>query len=81
MSKYNLGLKTLLQECLSELEFYSDVVYKFKKTVGKTDFRYNLIRLSFASKDRLQHGYSAVVNALLVDNFASFFNCTTVGQF
>ena len=31
VSKLNVGLKTLLHQGLSELEFYSDLVYKFKK--------------------------------------------------
>ena len=36
ISKYNVGLKTLLSEGLSEPEFYGDLVYKFKKVqVGK----------------------------------------------
>ena len=30
-------LKILLQEGLSELEFCGDLVYKFRKIVGKTD--------------------------------------------
>ena len=38
MSKYNDGLKTLLLEGLSELVFYGNLVYKFRKIVGKTDF-------------------------------------------
>ena len=42
MSKYNVGLKTL-REGLCEPEFYEDVVYTFKKIVGKTDFPYNLL--------------------------------------
>ena len=29
--KYNVGLKTLLSEGLSEPEFYGDLVYKFKE--------------------------------------------------
>ena len=33
-SKYNVGLKTLLSEGLSEPEFYGDLVYKFKKLIG-----------------------------------------------
>ena len=37
MSKYNVGLKTLLQG-LSEPEFYGDLVYKFRKIIGKNDF-------------------------------------------
>ena len=31
ISKYNVGLKTLLSEGLSEPEFYGDLVYKFKR--------------------------------------------------
>ena len=34
--KYNLGLKTLLQQGISEPIFYGDLVYKFKRIVGKT---------------------------------------------
>ena len=34
ISKYNVGLKTLLSEDLSEPEFYGDLVYKFKKLIG-----------------------------------------------
>ena len=30
-SKFNVGLKTLLHQGLSEPEFYGDLVYKFKK--------------------------------------------------
>ena len=39
VSKFNVGLKTLLHQGLSEPEFYGDLVYKFKKkNVGKADF-------------------------------------------
>ena len=31
VSKFNVGLKTLLHQGLSEPEFYSDLIYKFKK--------------------------------------------------
>ena len=31
VSKFSVGLKTLLQQGLSEPEFYGDLVYKFKK--------------------------------------------------
>ena len=33
-------LKTLLLQCLSESEFYGDLVYKFRKIIGKYDFSY-----------------------------------------
>ena len=37
-SKYNVGPKTLLLQGLSEPEFYGDLVYKFRKVIGKNDF-------------------------------------------
>ena len=36
--KFNVGLKTLLREGLSEQECYGDLVYKFKKLIGRNDF-------------------------------------------
>ena len=38
VSKYNVGLKTLLLQGLSEPVFYGDLVYKFRKIIGKNDF-------------------------------------------
>ena len=40
MSKDNVGLKTLLLQGLSEPGFYGDLVYKFRKIIGKNDFPY-----------------------------------------
>ena len=36
--KYTIGLKTLLQQGISEPIFYGDLVYKFKRIVGKPNF-------------------------------------------
>ena len=36
--KYNIGLKTLRQQGISEPIFYGDLVYKFKRIVGKPNF-------------------------------------------
>ena len=38
ISKFNVVLKSLLHQGLSEPEFYGDLVYKFKKIRGITDF-------------------------------------------
>ena len=38
VSKFNVGLKSLLHQGLSEPECYGDLVYKFKKIMGRTDF-------------------------------------------
>ena len=37
--KYNIGFKTLLQQGISESMFYGDLVYKFKRIVGKPYFK------------------------------------------
>ena len=37
VSKYNVGLKSLLHQDLSETEFYGDVVYKFKKIMVRNE--------------------------------------------
>ena len=36
--KYNIGLKTLQQQGISERIVYGDLVYKFKRIVGKLNF-------------------------------------------
>ena len=38
VSKYNVELKTLLLQGLSEPEFYGDLVYKIRKIIGKLIF-------------------------------------------
>ena len=38
VSKFNVGLKPLLNQGLSEPEQYGDLVYKFRKIVGRNDF-------------------------------------------
>ena len=38
VEKYNVSLKTLLQQGISEPEFYGDLVYRFRKNVGKSNF-------------------------------------------
>ena len=38
VSKFNVGLKPLLHQGLSEPEFYGDLVYKFKQIEGRADF-------------------------------------------
>ena len=45
ISKFNVGLKSLLHQGLSEPEFYGDLVYKFKKIRGMTDFLISLEKL------------------------------------
>ena len=45
VSKYKVGLKTLLLQGLSEPKFYGDLVYKFRKIIGKNDFPYHFKKI------------------------------------
>ena len=42
VSKYNVGLKTRLLQGLSEPEFYGNLMYKFRKIIGKMTFLFIL---------------------------------------
>ena len=45
MSKYHIGLKTLLPQGFSEPEFYSDLEYKFRKIIGINYFPYHFKKI------------------------------------
>ena len=55
ISKFNVGLKSLLHQGLSEQEFYGDLVYKFKKIRGMTDF-----------SDQLRKNIKNLTNVLVI---------------
>ena len=83
VEKYSVSLKTLLQQGISEPEFYGDLVYRFRKIVGKSNFseqfrklinRYKSIGCSL---DIMRQTACLVVNPIIVDGYASLFNCTT----
>ena len=84
--KYNIGLKTLLQQGISEPIFYGDLVYKFKRIVGKTNFsdqfkkvvkRYIMVGFNV---DIMRQSACLVLNPITVYSYDFLFNCTTVGQ-
>ena len=86
MSKYNVGLKTLLLQGLSGHDFYGDLVYKFRKIIGKNDFPYHFKKTIVRYKkigyniDVLRQTACLVVNPIKVNSFAYLFNCTTLGR-
>ena len=80
--KYNIRSKTLLQQGISESIFYGDLVYKFKRIVGKPYFsdqfkkiikRYKKVGYNL---DIMRQSAYLVVNPITVYSY----NCTTVGQ-
>ena len=84
--KYNIGLKTLLQQGISEPIFYGDLVYKFKRTVGKPNFSDQFkkivkcyIRVGY-NVDIVRQSACLVLNPITVYSYGFLFNSTTVGQ-
>ena len=83
---YILVLKTLLLQGLSEPEFYGDLVYKFRKIIGKIDFPYHFKKIIVRYKkigyniNVMRQTACLVVNPIKVNSFAYLFNCTTVGR-
>ena len=86
MSKFQIGLKSLLRQVLSEPEFYGDLVYKLKKIVGSNNFSALFIKIISHFKkigyniNVLQQTACLVVNPIRVGNFAFLFNCTLMGR-
>ena len=84
--KYNIWLKTSLQQGISEPIFYDDLVYKFKRIVGKPNssdqFRKivkRYIRVGY-NLDIMRQSACLVLNPITVYNYGFLFNYTTVGQ-
>ena len=86
VSKFNVGLKTLLHQGLSEPEFYGDLIYKFKKIVGRADFSDQFKKIIVRYKrigyniNIMRQSACLVFKPITVNNFASLFNCTQVGR-
>ena len=86
ISKFQIGLKSLLRKGLSEHEFYDDLVYKLKKIGGSNNISAQFIKIIPHYKKNgynisvMQQTACMVVNPIRVGNFAFLFNCKPVGQ-
>ena len=75
VSKYNIGLNTLLLQGLSESEFYGNLVYKFRQLIGKNDSPYHSKKIIVRYKkidyniDVLRQTACLVVNPIKVNSF------------
>ena len=83
VSKFNVGFKSLLHQCLSEPEFY---VYKILKIMGRTDFSDQFRKIIIRHK-RIDYNLNVmrqsawlVINPITFDNFAALFNCTPMDR-
>ena len=79
-----MSKKTFLQQGISEPEFYGDLVYRVRKLLGKSNFseqfrilinRYK--RIGYSLDIMRQTACLVYINPIIVDGYASLFNCTT----
>ena len=86
ISKFNIGLRSLLKEGLSDPEFYGDLKYKFHKIIGQKNFSDQFRKIVCRYKrigydiNVMRQTACMVVNPITVDGFASLFSCTPVGR-
>ena len=84
ISKFQVGLGSLLRQGLSEPDFYSDMVYKLKKIVGSDTFSAQFIKIISHYREIgyninvLQQTACLVVSPVAVGSFAFLFGCTQV---
>ena len=87
ISKFNVGLQSLLHQGLSEPEFYGDLVYKFKKIKGMTDFSDQFRKIIMRYKrigynlNVMRQSACLVINPITVDSYAALFNCEHSSSF
>ena len=76
ISKFQIKLKPLLRQGLSEPEFYGDLVYKLKKIIGSNIFSGQFIKIISHYKKSgyninvLQQTACLVVNPVTVGSFS-----------
>ena len=86
VSRFQVGLKSLLRQGLSGPGFCGGLVYKLKKIVGSNNFSARFIRMIShcrrvgCSVGVLQWTACLVVGPITVGNFAFLFDCTPVGR-
>ena len=86
ISKFNVGLQSFIHQGLSEPEFYGDLVSKFKKIRGMTDFSDQFRKILMRYK-RIGYNLNVmpqsacfVVNPITVNGYAALFNYTPVDR-
>ena len=68
--RFTSRFTSLLHQGLSEPEFYGDLVYKFKKIMGRTDFS-DQFRIIIICQKRIGYDLNKVIYPIMVDNYGS----------
>ena len=85
-SKLFIIIKITLHKSLLEPEFYCDLVYKFKKVRGMTDFSDQFRKIIMRYKrigynlNVMRQSACLVINSITVDGFAALFYCNPVDR-
>ena len=75
-----------MQQGICNPEFYSDLVYRFKKIIGNPDFSNLLKRIVNRFKragyplDIMRQTVCLVCNPIMVEGYAALFTCTAVAS-
>ena len=81
VSKLNAALKSLLKQDLSEPELYGDLVYKFRKIVGRHDFSDQIpYKRTEYNMNVIWQTAWLVVNPVTVNNSAAIVICIPAGR-
>ena len=83
VSKFNVGLKSLLHQGLPEPELYGDLVYRISgMTVFSDQFPKIIMRYKRTGYylNVMRQSACFVINPITVDGFAALFNCTPVDR-
>ena len=81
-----LGYNHFYNKAYRNLEYYGDLVYKFKKIRGMTDFSSQFRKVIMRYKrigynlNVMRQSACLVINPIMVDSFAALFNCTPVDR-
>ena len=86
VSKFNVGLKSLLHQVLTGPEHYGVLVYKVKNSMGRADFSDQFRKIIIRRKrigfklNVMRQSACLVINPITVDNFAALFTCTQMDR-
>ena len=69
-----------MQQGICNPEFYGDLLYKFKKIIGNSNFSNLLNKRAGYSLDIMRQTACLVFNPIMVEGYAALFSCTAVVQ-
>ena len=78
--KYKIGLKTLLQQGISEPIFYGDLVNKFKQIGEKSNFSDQFKKIVSCNYIRVGYSLDIMRQSATIYSYGFLLKCTTVGQ-